>query len=85
VDAPLDFVVRLTAGYENANYVRPYPVPGGEIDREDRVYLAGFSLLHRLGETALLGFTAQHTTRESNYPGAGYSRWQYGLQGFFVP
>jgi hypothetical protein len=85
VEAPLDFVVRLTGGYESADYERPYPVPGGEIDREDRVGLAGFSLLRRIGESALLGFTALHTRRESNYPGASYSRWQYGIQGFLAP
>lgn len=85
VDAPLDFVVRLTGGYEDADYVRPYPVADGMIDRQDRVYLAGFSLLHRIGESTLFGFTALHTTRESNYPGGSYSRWQYGVQGYIVP
>ena len=85
VDAPLDFVVRLTGGYENADYVLPFPLGDREIDRRDRVYIAGFSLLHRIGETALLGFTAQHSTRESTYPGGSYSRWQYGVQGYLAP
>ena len=86
IDVPFDLVLRLTAGYENAQYLRPFPVPGaGLIDRRDQSYTSGVSLLRRIGENALLGFTALHTRRESNYPGATYSRWQYGLQGSVNP
>lgn len=86
IDAPLELVLRLTGGYENAHYLRPFPVPGeGLIDRNDQVYLAGASLLRRIGENALIGITALHSWRESNYPGGTYNRWQYGLQGYVNP
>jgi hypothetical protein len=86
IDAPLELVLRLTAGYENAEYLRPFLVPGGgAIDRRDQIYLGGVSLLRRLGDDALIGLSAIHTRRESNYPGGDYSRWQYGLQGYLNP
>jgi len=86
IDVPFELVLRLTAGYENAQYLRPFPVPGaGLIDRQDQSYTSGVSLLRRIGENALIGITALHTRRESNYPGATFSRWQYGLQGSVNP
>ena len=86
IDVPFELVLRLTGGYENAQYLRPFPVPGeGFIDRRDQSYTGGVSLLRRIGENALIGLTALHTRRESNYPGASYSRWQYGLQGSVNP
>jgi len=85
IDAPLNLVLRLTGGYENANYLRPFVVPGGAIDRRDQIYLGGASLLRRVSENGLIGLTAVHTRRESNYPGGDYTRWQYGLQGYIYP
>jgi hypothetical protein len=86
IDMPLELVLRLTGGYDDAKYLRPYPVPGeGLIDRRDQLYAGGVSLLRRFGDHALLGITALHTRRASNYPGAEYSRWQYGLQGSIIP
>lgn len=85
IDAPLDLVLRLTGGYEDAKYLRPFLVPGGLIDRRDQLYLSGASLFRRIGENALLGVSALYTRRESNYPGGHYTRWQYGLQGYINP
>jgi hypothetical protein len=86
IDVAFQLVLRLTGGYENAEYLRPFPVPGaGLIDRTDQVTLGGFSLLRRIGDSALIGVTALYSRRESNYPGATYSRWQYGLQGYVNP
>ena len=55
------------------------------IDRQDETTNYGISLLRRIGQNALLGISAIHTQRDSNYPGATYSRWQYGLQGSVNP
>ena len=86
IDMPFAMVVRLTGGYDDAKYLRPYPVPGdGLIDRRDQLALGGVSLLRRFGDRALLGISALHTHRTSNYPGADYNRWQYGLQGSINP
>ncbi len=85
VDTALDLVLRLNGGYENAHYLRPYPLDDGAIDRTDQVYMAGASLFRRIGENALLGISAIHTRRTSNYPGGEYSRWQYGISGSLSP
>jgi hypothetical protein len=86
IDAPLELVLRLTGGYDDARYLRPYPVPGGGfVDRRDQVYLGGASLLRRIGDNALIGITALYSQRKSNYPGGDYDRWQYGIQGSIAP
>lgn len=86
IDAPLDLVLRLTGGYDDAKYLRPYPVAGDRlIDRRDQLYLRGVSLLRRIGDHALLGLTALYSRRASSYPGADYTRWQYGVQGSINP
>jgi len=85
VEGPLDVVLRLTGGYENARYLRPVATADGSIDRRDRVYAAGASLLWRIGDTVLLGVTALHSRRDSNDPAGIYDRWQYGVQGFINP
>lgn len=85
VDSPLALVLRFTGGYEDAKYLRPYPVAGGTIDRRDQVCLLGFAILRRLGDSALFGVSAVHTHRDGNYPGGDYSRWQYGVQGYLNP
>ena len=67
----------------------PAPFPGGRRRASStagtRSYTTGVSLLRRIGDNALIGLTALHTRRESNYPGGSYSRWQYGLQGYVNP
>jgi len=86
VDAPFAMVLRLTGGYDDARYLRPYPLPGGgTIERQDRTSLWGASLFRRIGESAMVGFTALHTHRSSNYPLSDYDRWQYGLSGVVNP
>ena len=85
IDGPLDVVLRLTGGYEQAHYLRPFLTPDGPIDRRDQIYAAGASLLWRIGDSALLGVGALHTRRQSNDPGGDYERWQYGIQGFLYP
>jgi hypothetical protein len=85
LNLPLQFVGRALAGWQKADYLQPVLTADGELDRVDRIRLFGFSLLRRLGRSALFGVTAQHTERTSDVPGGDYSRWQIGLQGEFVP
>jgi hypothetical protein len=85
VDTALDLVLRFNAGYERAHYLRPYPYADLVVDRTDQVRILGVSLLRRIGENALLGISAVHTRRASNYPGGEYSRWQYGISGSVSP
>jgi hypothetical protein len=85
VDLPLGFIGQGIAGGERADYRLPVIVDGAETGREDRVESFGGSLLRRLGRNARFGLTARHTRRTSTLPGFDYRRWQYGLQGEFVP
>lgn len=82
---PLQLLARLTAGYDEARYLRPVPVDDVLRDRLDHQTSFGGSLLRRFGESIRVGVTGIHYRRTSSIPGAGYARWVYGLQAEVQP
>ncbi len=85
VDTAFDLVVRLTLGRDTAHYLRPFAVGDGSIDRTDHLLARGVSVLRRIGDNALFGFSALYTSRSTNFPNGNYDRWQYGVQGVLNP
>jgi hypothetical protein len=82
LDLPFRFVGRLTAAFDEADYLLPVAVPDAPdtpVERLDRLNSYGGALLRRITDSFRIGGTATYQTRTSNLPGNSYDRWVYGV------
>jgi hypothetical protein len=82
---PLDFLGRLTAGFDEAEYLLPATVSGVPFPRVDHLYSVGGSLLRRFSESLRIGGVVTYYRRVSTIPGQSYERWVYGVSAELVP
>ena len=81
VDLPLQCLAFLSAGFEESDYLLPYPYPTATSlnDRVDHRYTVGLSLLRRLGDSLRVGGHVGWARRVSNLEPFSYEGLRYGL------
>jgi hypothetical protein len=86
-DLPLRLVALVTAGYEDARYLLPYPYPDATrlADRRDHRYTAGASLARRFGDSVRIGGHVSWARRVSTLPLFSYEGLRYGLDAEVLP
>jgi hypothetical protein len=85
VELPLDLVGRAYLSRENASFLLPFRRGTALVDRTDRLWIVGGSLLRRLSAGINAGFNIDWERRSSNFAGSSYSRLRYGLQAELIP
>jgi hypothetical protein len=86
-DLPLRLVALVSAGYEDARYLLPYPYPDATrlADRRDHRYTAGASLSRRFGDSVRIGGHVHWARRVSTLPLFSYEGLRYGLDAEVLP
>jgi hypothetical protein len=84
---PASFYLVLNVGFENADYLLPYPYPDSFhlADRSDHRYTGGGLLFRQLGERARIGAHVQWARRVSTLGLFSYEGVRYGLSMEIVP
>jgi len=85
--SPQGLATVLTAGFEEAQYLLPYPYLS-DFRLEDRVdhrFTLGAGLVQRLGDTVRIGGHVFWSRRVSTLPFFSYEGWRYGLSAEVVP
>jgi hypothetical protein len=84
---PLRLIGVLSAGFENASYLLPYPYPDAFHleDRTDHRWMAGAGLTRQLGDQVRLGAHVQWVRRVSTLALFSYQGVRYGLSAEIVP
>ncbi|HVQ32222.1 MAG TPA: hypothetical protein VMV21_21660, partial [Vicinamibacteria bacterium] len=80
-DLPLQCIAFLSAGFEEADYLLPYPYPTSFLlnDRVDHRYTLGATLLRRLGDSVRVGGHVAWARRVSSLQPFSYEGLSYGL------
>lgn len=84
-DLPFNFLGRGILGFEETRYLLPYTYQGTLVRRADHFWIAGGSLLRRVGETLRVGGTLTWNRRVSNFAELSYQGLRYGVQAEVVP
>ena len=81
VNLPLQCLAFLSAGFEQSDYLLPYPYPNDTSlnERVDHRYMVGASLLRRLGDSVRVGGHVAWARRVSSLPLFSYEGLRYGL------
>jgi len=84
---PLGLAFILTAGFENARYLLPYPYPDAfHLNRRvDHRWMAGGGLFCQLGDQVRVGAQAQWVRRVSSLALFSYEGVRYGLSAEIIP
>jgi hypothetical protein len=87
LDLPLRLVGLLSAGFEEAQYLLPYPYPDAFLlaDRLDHRWTAGIGLQRRFGSSVRAGGHISWARRASSIPYFSYEGLRYGLTAEIVP
>jgi hypothetical protein len=85
--SPKGLATVLSAGFEEARYLLPYPYLGPYrlADRVDRRFTAGAALVQRLGESVRIGGHVFWARRVSSLPSFSYEGLRYGVSAEIVP
>ncbi len=76
----------LSAGFEEATYLLPYPYGSNRFtDRVDHRYIGSAGLVQRLGERVRIGGHVIWARRVSSLPYFSYERVRYGFNAEIVP
>lgn len=81
VDLPAQFLGFLSLGFEESDYLLPfpYPTPFSLNERVDHRYTAGATLLRRFGNSLRIGGHVVWARRVSSLPDFSYEGVRYGL------
>jgi hypothetical protein len=84
---PLGLVGVLSAGFENARYLLPYPYPDAFhlSSRVDHRWMAGGGLSRQLGDQVRIGAHVQWVRRVSSLALFSYEGVRYGLSAEIIP
>jgi len=85
--SPKGLATVLSAGFEEARYLLPYPYlsPSRLAERVDHRFTAGAGLVQRLGERARIGGHVFWARRLSSLPYFSYEGLRYGVSAEVVP
>ncbi|MET0554029.1 MAG: hypothetical protein ABW221_13380, partial [Vicinamibacteria bacterium] len=87
LDLPLRLVGQVSAGYEDARYLLPYPYPDASrlAGRRDHRFTAGAGLSRRFGDSVRVGGHVAWARRVSTLPLFSYEGLRYGLDAEVLP
>jgi hypothetical protein len=84
---PLSLSLLVSAGFERARYLLPYPYPDASSlwDRVDHMWTGGVGLIRRFSDSFRIGANVAWARRVSSLPLFSYEGMTYGLSAEVVP